>query len=338
MNPTVSITIPCRNEEVYIEKCILSILNSNYPLELITVFVCDGMSDDNTRGIVENITKKHINVFLIDNLKKTTPFALNLGLKESDADLKIILGAHAEIDVNFINENVKAFEVDINIGCTGGVIQNVYENETAETIGLAMSSSFGVGNAHFRTGNKDGFVDTVAFGAYKKEVFEQIGYFDEDLVRNQDDEFNFRLLKNGFKIYLSNEIHSKYYVRASFSKLFKQYYQYGYWKVFVNTKHNTVTTVRQLVPLFFVLFLFLGGVLSFLYPFLLLGFSIVLLIYLFMALSSAILQTKNIRSIFLLSFTFFELHLSYGLGYLIGIFDFVFLKKKPSDKSKSLSR
>jgi len=338
LNKSVAIVIPCRNEEDYIKNCIESLLDVSYPQELLSIYVCDGMSDDKTREIVMELSKQHFNVFLLDNKKQTTPFALNLGLKKSNSDIKIILGAHAKVDAEFILENVKVLERDSAIGCAGGVIQNVYENETAKTIGLAMSSSFGVGNAHFRTGNKDGYVDTVAFGAYKKEVFEKIGYFDEDLVRNQDDEFNFRLLKNGFKIFLSNKIHSKYYVRASYSKLFKQYYQYGYWKVFVNTKHKTITTVRQLIPLFFVLFLIVGVALSFAHSILFLFFLIVLTAYLSLAFGFAMLQSKKIKTVFLLVFTFFELHFSYGLGYLFGIFDFLLLKKKPSDNSKSLSR
>jgi glycosyltransferase involved in cell wall biosynthesis len=106
LNKTVSIVIPCRNEEQYIEKCIVSILNCNYPKELVSIYVCDGLSDDNTRNIIKNISEKYSNIFLIDNLKQTTPFALNLGLKKSNDDVKIILGAHAEIYPDFIRENV----------------------------------------------------------------------------------------------------------------------------------------------------------------------------------------------------------------------------------------
>ena len=201
MNKSVAIVIPCRNEELYIEKCINSILNSNYSLELIHIYVCDGISDDNTIAIVKKLSKENPQIKLLVNQKQTTPFALNLGLKTAKQDVKIILGAHAELTPNFIKENVTTLFDKDNVACAGGIINNVYENNTAEIIGLAMSSQFGVGNAHFRTGVKDGFVDTVAFGAYKKEVFDSIGYFDEDLVRNQDDEFNFRLLKNSFRIY-----------------------------------------------------------------------------------------------------------------------------------------
>ena len=338
MLPSISITIPARNEEKYIEKCILSILSADYPQEKIKVFVCDGLSTDNTREIVSSLSNKHKNIQLIDNEKQTTPFALNLGLKASNCAIKIILGAHAEIDKDFLKNNVSVLNNYPEVGCAGGIIENVYENESAETIGLAMSSVFGVGNAHFRTGSKNGFVDTVAFGAYRNEVFEKIGYFDEDLIRNQDDEFNFRLLQNGFKIYLNSNIKSKYYVRASFRKLYKQYYQYGYWKVYVNKKHKAVTSVRQLVPLFFVLFLFLGLTLSFLHWVLGTLFSLGVLAYIGLAIVFASQKSTSFEKITGIAYTFFLLHFSYGLGYLVGIFDFIALNKGPRISSQKLTR
>lgn len=338
MLPSISITIPARNEEKYIEKCILSILSADYPQEKIKVFVCDGLSTDNTREIVSSLSNKHKNIQLIDNEKQTTPFALNLGLKASNCAIKIILGAHAEIDKDFLKNNVSVLNDYPEVGCAGGIIENVYENESAETIGLAMSSEFGVGNAHFRTGSKNGFVDTVAFGAYRNEVFEKIGYFDEDLIRNQDDEFNFRLLQNGFKIYLNSNIKSKYYVRASFRKLYKQYYQYGYWKVYVNKKHKAVTSVRQLVPLFFVLFLFLGLTLSFLHWVLGTLFSLGVLAYIGLAIVFASQKSTSFEKITGIAYTFFLLHFSYGLGYLVGIFDFIALNKGPRISSQKLTR
>ena len=338
MLPSISITIPARNEEKYIEKCILSILSADYPQEKIKVFVCDGLSTDNTREIVSSLSNKHKNIHLIDNEKQTTPFALNLGLKASNCAVKIILGAHAEIDKDFIKNNVSVLNDYPEVGCAGGIIENVYENESAETIGLAMSSGFGVGNAHFRTGSKNGFVDTVAFGAYRNEVFEKIGYFDEDLIRNQDDEFNFRVLQNGFKIYLNSNIKSMYYVRASFSKLYKQYYQYGYWKVYVNKKHKAVTSIRQLVPLFFVLFLFLGFTLSFLHWVLGTLFSLGVLAYIGLAIVFASQKSTSFEQITGIAYTFFLLHFSYGLGYLVGIFDFIALAKGPRKSSQKLTR
>jgi glycosyltransferase involved in cell wall biosynthesis len=336
---TVSITIPCRNEEKYIGKCLQSILDSTYPKELLEVFVCDGMSDDNTVEIISQFASRYPFIKMIENKRKTTQYALNLGIMASYSDIRIILGAHAEIYPDYINECVKAFEIDPEIGCVGGFLENVMEDHVSGVISVAMSSSFGVGNAHFRTGKKDGYVDTVAFGAYKKEVFETAGYFDEDLVRNQDDEFNYRILKYGFKIYLSHSIKAKYYVRASFPKLYKQYYQYGYWKVYVNKKHRTVTTLRQLVPAFFVLFVVIGFFLAFVHPFLAAAYVITLMLYFLLGFKEAISRTKVPGEVLNVVYSFLILHWSYGTGYLKGIYDFFILNRKTvSAENMKLSR
>lgn len=324
----VSITIPCRNEEKYIANCLQSIIDCEYPKDLLEVFVCDGMSDDNTATIIKSFSASYPYIQLLKNEQQTTQFALNLGIAASDADIKIILGAHAEIYPDYINECIKAFKIDAQLGCVGGVLENVMEDESSEIISLAMSSSFGVGNAHFRTGEKDGFVDTVAFGAYKKEVFENIGVFDEDLVRNQDDEFNFRLLKAGYKIYLSRSIKAKYYVRASFEKLFRQYNQYGYWKVFVNRKHKTITTVRQLIPAFFVLFIIGGAALSLIHVNIFYIYLTQLFLYFVLGIKFAMAKTSNIKILVNIVYTFLLLHWSYGTGYIKGVFDFLILKRK----------
>ena len=334
---SVSIVIPCRNEEKYIGRCIESILFQDYPQEKISVFVCDGKSSDETINIIKDYSIKHRNINLLINEKKTTPFALNIGINASNSDIVIILGAHSELYPNYVSSCIEAFGFGENIGCTGGVIENVYENETSEVIGKAMSSSFGVGNAHFRTGNKDGFVDTVAFGAYKREVFEKIGLFDEELIRNQDDEFNYRLLRNGFTIYLFQKIRSKYYVRASFEKLFNQYKQYGYWKVYVNKKHKAITTFRQVIPLFFVLFLFIGLALSFLHPLFILLYVLTISIYIVASSIFAVAKSTELTHPIKIVYSFFILHFSYGWGYLEGIIDFFVLNKKIK-KEESLTR
>tara|TARA_B100001758_G_C18399790_1_gene608259 strand:+ start:1347 stop:2360 length:1014 start_codon:yes stop_codon:yes gene_type:complete len=334
----VSIVIPCRNEKAYIEKCILSILNSSYPLELINIYVCDGMSDDGTIEIINQLIEKHEQVHLLVNKKQTTPFALNLGIKSSDSAIKIILGAHAEVDTNFIKENVAELEKDSSLGCAGGIINNIYENKTSEIIGKAMSSPFGVGNAHFRTGGKEGYVDTVAFGAYKDEVFDKIGYFDEELARNQDDEFNYRLIKNNYKIFLSKNIISSYYVRASFKKLFKQYYQYGYWKVYVNKKHRTITTIRQLIPSLLIASLSIGLILSLFNNIFLWLVLLEIGVYLFGCFWFASKKSNNLKQISAIILTFIILHSSYGLGYINGIIDFILLRKKPTNKNQNLTR
>ena len=262
-HPIVSIIIPCRNEEKYISQNIDSILAQNYVGE-IEIIVVDGMSDDNTRDIVIKYPKNQVK--LIDNTKKVTPKALNLGIESCSGEIFIILGGHAYLDESFVKNNVELLLKDKTLGCAGGIIKNIYENKIGEIISLAMASSFGVGNATFRTGGNPKYVDTVAFGAYWKKIHFEINGFNEELVRNQDDEYNFRVTKAGYKIYFDPKIVSYYYVRGSINKLYNQYLQYGYWKVYVNKIHKTVTSVRQLIPLFFVLGIIFGGILSVLVP------------------------------------------------------------------------
>lgn len=338
---TVAIVIPCLNEKDYIFRCLQSILNQSYPTDLITTFICDGGSDDGTIDIINkfsNLNNTSSNFQILHNVNKTTPYALNIGIKASTSDIVIILGAHSELDKDFVSNNIQTFEIDNSIMCTGGVLQNVFENKLSQVIGAAMSSSFGVGNAHFRTGNKNGFVDTVAFGAYKKEVFDKVGLFDEELIRNQDDEFNYRLTKAGFKIYLNHSIKCNYFVRASFKNLFKQYFQYGYWKVFVNKKHKAITTIRQLIPLFFVLYLLILTTSIFINTNVFFGLSVFGIIYSLLAIFFG-LRCKHISFFnrFLVIYTFFILHLSYGFGYLKGIVHF-FILNKQIKKHETLSR
>ena len=335
---TVSITIPCRNEEKYIVRCLDSIVSCDFDKSLLKVFVVDGMSTDATREIIARYVQDNAFIFLVDNKEGVTPFALNLGIQAAGSEVNFILGAHAEIYPDFIQRALEVFDLDENIGCAGGIIEQVNEDDTSEIIAAAMSSSFGVGNAHFRTGTKEGYVDTVAFGAYKKEVFDKVGYFDEELVRNQDDEFNFRVIKGGFKIYLSQKIRSKYYVRGSYSKLYRQYFQYGYWKVFVNQKHKQVTSSRQLVPPIFVAGLFVGAIGVFLLPIFGILYSAALLLYIFGALYFAVKQVGANTKALKVAATFFILHFSYGLGYLNGILNFVILNKKPENRHSALSR
>ncbi len=334
----VSIVIPCRNEEKFILRCLNSIFNSDYPAELIEVLACDGKSDDQTPAIIEEYAKKNSGVRYLVNEKITTPNALNLGINHSSGDVIIILGAHAELSKNYISECVKILNEKHDVQCVGGVLQNISEDKLAEAISLAMSSPFGVGNAHFRTGAKDGYVDTVAFGAYRKEVFSQIGFFDEELVRNQDDEFNFRLLKSGGKIWLTTAASATYYVRSSFTKLFKQYFQYGYWKVYVNKKHKTVTTLRQLVPAAFVLCLYALGIFVILFPYRWEYLALYLFIYFSAASLFAFILTREIKTFFPVIISFFILHLSYGMGYVEGFVNFILLGKKPSVTQSSLTR
>lgn len=331
----VSVVIPCFNEEKYIISCLFSICSQKLPHDTeLKVLVCDGKSTDQTIFLIKEFIQTHPEVHYLVNEKRTTPFALNLGITKEDSNVVIIFGAHAVMKENYIRYCIEKLQSSDEIGCVGGIINNIYETKQSSYIGLAMSSPFGVGNAHFRTGTAEGYVDTVAFGAYSREAINQVGLFDEELIRNQDDEYNYRVLKYGYKIWLDPQIQSDYYVRSSIKKLFKQYEQYGYWKVYVNKKHRTVTTIRQLIPFFFVMYLLVGSISSLLSVFCFYVFIGIFLFYVITGIYFARKKTVHLSEILNVFSIFFILHFSYGLGYLKGVFDFFVLNKKIRTQEK----
>ena len=255
MDILVSIIIPCYNEENFIGECLQSIVDQSYPPELIEVIVIDGNSTDKSVSIVNKYSSLAKITQLI-NPQKITPISLNIGVKAATGEIIVILGAHSFIHRDFINNGVLAF-VDTDAVCVGGPIENIGNSYIGKAIALAMQSAFGVGNSLFRISRKRKYVDTVAFGAYRKEVFEAVGYFDESLVRNQDFEFNQRIVKFGYKILLTPEITSYYYARNSLPQLFKQYYFYGYWKEKVIRKNASSFKFRYQIPVIFIVVMFL---------------------------------------------------------------------------------
>lgn len=335
MGKKVTIIIPSRNEEKFIKKCLDSFVDQSYPAELYEVFVCDGMSTDNTRDIVNEYNKNYSNIKLLDNKGLTAPKGMNVGIKASNADIIIIFGAHATAHRDFIKNNVIALE-NSEVGCAGGPINTISENELGNAIALAMSSPFGVGNALFRYGKQEQYVDTVAFGAYRRDVLEKVGYFDEELVRNQDDEMNFRVIENGYKVLLSPKIQSDYYSRSSLKKLWKQYFQYGFWKVRVMQKHGKTASIRHLIPLLFVITNILGCIGGiFFKPILYLWLTEVVLYCSLDIVFSAKLCKKNISMIRYLLVIFPILHLSYGIGFIEGLINFYILKSKNAIKKNA---
>lgn len=335
----LSVVIPCRNERSFIRECVDAILKCTLPEACqMNIYIVDGMSNDGTRDIVENLIVLHPNVHLIDNPKQLTPFAFNLGIHAGGkVDFVQIVGARHILSANYLSSCLDVLKQHSEIWCVGGKINNVAINKTGELISAVMSSAFGMGLGNFRTLEASGYTDTVTSPMYPYSVFEKIGFFDEELIRNQDDDFNFRVAKEGGKLYFNHEISLKYYVRAQVSGLRKQFFQYGYWKVFVNRKHGTMTTIRQLFPPGFVLYLLLLPILFLLSCiFQVIGIvpiSIYLLCLVFFT-AKLVKWTDFLNTIWL----FPLIHISYGCGYLLGMIDFLLLKKNPSEKQKELSR
>ena len=319
-HPFVSIVIPMRNEEKYIQKCIESFLSQDYPKDKFEIIVVDGLSEDNSVNIVNGFRKNHKKIKLLKNEKKITPIAFNIGIKNAKGDFIIIFSSHGFAERDFISENIK-LHLEKDVDCVGGTIITIGDNLQSKVISFAQSSIFGVGNSLFRISQKAQFVDTVAFGSYPKEIFNKMGGFDESLIRNQDFEFNHRIIKNGGKIYLSPTIKSSYYARSNIWKLVKQYFQYGYWKVQVLIKHFDSFRMRYLIPPVFILMVIILGVMSLIYTGSTNLFFGLIFLYLSVILyASMTIAIKNKLLYFtILPVTFIALHFGFGLGFLSGI-------------------
>jgi GT2 family glycosyltransferase len=335
----VSVVIPCRNEKSYIKQCIEAIYASKLDKGIIlSVIVVDGMSDDGTRDVLSDLQQIYSTLIVIDNYQKLTPIAFNMGINYTDFDYLQIVGARHIISSNYIAKSLDVLQTNKDVWCVGGRIKNVFTNRESQIISEVMSTPLGMGLGNFRTLKESTYTDTVTSPMYPKFVFDKIGFFDEQLARNQDDDFNFRIIKAGGKIWFENEIVLDYYVRSNYKGLFRQFYQYGYWKVFVNKKHKTFTTFRQLAPPIFVLylvsFLFIALIPSYFKVIYLSG----IILYGFLIAFVSIKKVNGLASIFQYMLTFKILHLSYGLGYLHGIVNFILLNRKPSLIQMKLTR
>ncbi|RLA99131.1 MAG: glycosyltransferase family 2 protein [Deltaproteobacteria bacterium] len=319
--PQISVIIPTRNERATIGKCLDSVLNNSYPLDKIEIIVVDGMSSDGTREIVKRYMARYSIVKLLDNPRLITPVALNIGVKAARGDVILILGAHSYIDKDFLSQSIKALSEHPEADCVGGVVYSVGRGLIGEAIAAALSSPFGVGNARYRIGKYEGFVDTVAYGAYRKDVFKKYGLFDERLSRNQDIEFNARLRKHGGRIYFTPTIKAYYRSPSSLLAFCRKNFLNGLWNIYTTKVARDSLSLRHFVPLGFVLSLLASGGLAFFTD---IGKILLGLIggsYLLGALlaSISIGIRKGLKFIFILPLAFFTLHFSYGLGSLWGI-------------------
>jgi succinoglycan biosynthesis protein ExoA len=205
--PFVSVIMPVRNEEAYIERSLRAVLAQTYPPERFEIIIADGISTDDTREIIRQIQQTaKISIEIVENSGRIAPTGLNRAIERVKGEIIVRVDGHCEIEKDYIENCVRHLLAD-NAEAVGGSIETIGETYSAQAIALAMSSRFGVGNSAFRTvKNQRMYVDTVAFPGYKKEVLEKIGLFNEELVRNQDDEYNYRLRKSGGRVLLAPEI------------------------------------------------------------------------------------------------------------------------------------
>jgi len=320
---TVSVVVPCRNERPYIDETIRSILAQQNLPDGFEVIVVDGRSDDGTRERLGELQSTYPNLRVLDNEDRTTAFALNLGVKSATGDFIAILGAHTSYSPDYLSTCLELLSEHSDAGCAGGPIDSRGSSPFGRAVACAMAHPVGVGNARHRFPNFEGYGEGACFPVFRREVFDRVGFYDTDLIRNQDDEFNYRFRKSGGKVYLSPRAKSTYFVRESVAALFRQYYLYGYYRYVVTRKHGSIISLRQLVPVLFLGFLLISVPLALVLPESLARVvPVVPLAYLAILLSAAVLSLGRLgwAAAVRLPVAMFTLHFSYALGFARALF------------------
>ena len=322
--PFVSVVMPVQNEAVYIARSVEAVMSQDYPPGRFEVIVADGMSTDGTRDVLKRFQACHANLVVIDNPGRIVATGLNLATRLSQGEVIVRVDGHCEIASDYLMKCVCHILND-KVDVVGGSLTTVGLTQTAKAIAVAMSSRFGVGGAAFRTTKgKTMPADTVPFPAYRRSTMVLAGDYDEEQVRNQDDEYNYRIRSLGLKLLLAGDVNSQYFSRLSFRSLGRQFFGYGYWKVPVMQKHPGQMMARQFVPPSFVLALLLCVLGA---PFIAaarLSLEFILGSYAAAAFAAAAgaLPLKRVAMLPLVVAAFPVLHLSYGAGFLIGVAKF----------------
>jgi cellulose synthase/poly-beta-1,6-N-acetylglucosamine synthase-like glycosyltransferase len=305
------------NERRYIERCLESIAAQDYPQDRYEVIVVDGGSNDGSRELVEAMRDQLPKLRVLENRGKHTARGLNIGLAFAQGEVIARVDAHAAVAPSFLSESVAALgrtRADV----VGGPIETLGDGPTGEAVALAVSSPFGVGNAVFRYSQREQWTDTVAFPAYRRDVFDRIGPFAE-IEGGEDDEFHYRLRDAGGKLLLTPAIKSTYFARRSYWELIRQYFGYGQAKVVVLSRHPRRTRLRQLVPAAFVFALIASFVLALFGAYLPLAVLAAAYGTASFGASIVVARKRGWRYLPRLVTAFACMHLAYGAGFLTGL-------------------
>jgi glycosyltransferase involved in cell wall biosynthesis len=325
----VSAVMPLYNEEQYIANCVDSLLRQDYPQGNMEWIFVDGKSTDKTVAILKAYQEKfpHL-IYILSNPNKTVPYAMNIGIANAKGNYIIRLDAHADYATDYIKKCVHYLDTT-GADNVGGVTETRAKTSYGKLIAKVLSSKFGVGNSQFRTGGKSGYVDTVPFGAFRRDVFERWGGYDERLTRNQDNEMNYRIRKNGGKIWLAEDIHLTYYCRDTLGSICNMAYQNGRWNVISMKLCPGSMGIRHFIPLLFVLsiigLLLFGSIHSVFYLLLLAEIVVYILLDCYF---SAKASSKTIEVLTMMTI-FPSFHISYGMGSMKGIFELL-IREFPS--------
>lgn len=320
--PDVSVIVPCYNEQGTIRLLLSALVQQNYPLHDMEVIIADGLSTDGTREEIRAFASENpeLCIRVIDNEKRNIPAALNYAIDNAKGKYIIRLDAHSMPDKQYIRESVRALEMHLGDNI-GGVweIRPGAKNLWARSIAIAASHPLGVGDARYRYTDRAGYVDTVPFGAFRRDLIDRIGPFNETLLTNEDYEFNTRIRQEGGKVWLDPAIRSIYFARPSISALARQYWRYGYWKAKMLKRYPGSVRWRQVLPPLYVLSLISLGILSIFFTPArwILGFLLFTYL-LFLMITGFFASLKNRDIAVLLGFpvAVATMHLVWGSGFL----------------------
>lgn len=316
----VSVVMPVYNEEKYIVNCIESLLLQDYPQKYMEWIFVDGMSTDETKKLITSYVEEYPHLIkLLNNPNKTVPYAMNIGIKEATGKYIVRLDAHADYSKDYISKCVYYLD-NTDADNVGGVAETKSKGFVGDAIAKMLSSRFGVGNSEFRTNGESGYVDTVPFGAFRKEVFEKWGGYDERLTRNQDNEMNYRIRKNGGKIYLSSDIKLSYYCRDSIKGISDMAMKNGMWNVITMKLCPGSMGMRHFIPLAFLFSLIILPIAGIIYSSFCYLFAAEMIIYFVLDFWFSAKKADEIKGFFLLVLLFPIFHITYGAGSLKGIF------------------
>lgn len=322
--PFLSALLVTYNESQYIKKSLESLLDQNYPCNSYEIIIIDGGSTDDTVAQAKELIAEQLDgedkvkVMFIENPKKILAAGWNLGIRNAKGEYVVRIDAHAIVQPNFLQLSVKTM-MSVNAVCVGGKLITEANSETGEVIRDILSSPFGVGYSPFRTSNKAGYADTAVYGLYKRKIFEEVGYFDETLVRNQDIEMHSRIKRAGGKFYFNPAIVSTYYSRDTVNKMLKQAYGNGFWNLIIMKKNKAKLSIRHMIPFCFVLFLIITTLLGIAWWPIWVFEVAVLTLYFALAVVESVRKTKKIGRIIKMPFLFFALHIAYGSGSIAGL-------------------
>lgn len=316
VKPVVSVIMPLYNESAYIERCMASLIKQTFPQEQIEWLFIDGMSSDNTIEKLETFDSE-INMRILKNTKRIVTYALNIGVQNARGKYIMRMDAHAEYPEDYIEKCIYYLE-HTEADNVGGIVLTVGKGFVEEANAEILSSKFGVGNSAFRTGCESGYVDTVPFGAFRKEIFDKIGLFNPELPRSEDNDFNSRIRANGGKIYMAADIQVIYYCRDTVKGLLDQAIKNGNALFLTFRKNPRAMNIRHYIPFLFVLSLVISPFMCWFVPFTRWVFVAEGLLYVMLDILFSLTHGKKIHFFYKL-FVYPLFHISYGIGSFIGL-------------------